>query len=151
MAGWFRREIREVADLQGLKFRVGGFAARVLQKLGVVPQQTAGSEIGAALASGSIDAAEWVAPYDDEKMELHKAARFYYYPGWWEGGAVVHHFINLEQWSRLPKAYQSILRSACDSAGVGLTARYDAGNAAALRWPPARSCGRSRSRCWMPA
>ena len=86
MGGWFRKEIKTVADLNGLKFRIGGFAGRVLQKLGVVPQQLAGGDIYPALEKGTIDAAEWVGPYDDEKLGFNKIAPHYYYPGWWEGG-----------------------------------------------------------------
>ena len=87
MGGWFRKEIKTVADLKGLKMRIGGFAGTVLAKLGVVPQQIAGGEIYPALEKGTIDAAEWVGPYDDEKLGFHKVAPYYYYPGWWEGGA----------------------------------------------------------------
>jgi hypothetical protein len=86
MGGWFRKEIKTVADLKGLKFRIGGFAGQVLQKLGVVPQQIAGGDIYPALEKGTIDAAEWVGPYDDEKLGFNKVAKYYYYPGWWEGG-----------------------------------------------------------------
>ena len=87
MGGWFRKEIKSVADLKGLKMRIGGFAGQVLSKLGVVPQQIAGGDIYPALEKGTIDAAEWVGPYDDEKLGFNKVAPFYYYPGWWEGGA----------------------------------------------------------------
>jgi TRAP-type mannitol/chloroaromatic compound transport system substrate-binding protein len=133
MGGWFRKEIKEPSDLSGLKFRIGGFAGRVLAKLGVVAQQIAGGEIYPALEKGTIDAAEWVAPYDDEKLGFYKVAPYYYYPGWWEGGAQVHHFINLEKWNQLPSAYKSIIRSASDQANVWMTAKYDAGNPAALK------------------
>ena len=87
MGGWFRKEIKTVDDLKGLKFRIGGFAGKVLAKLGVVPQQIAGGDIYPALEKGTIDAAEWVGPYDDEKLGFYKVAKYYYYPGWWEGGA----------------------------------------------------------------
>ena len=90
MGGWFRKEIKTVADLQGLKFRIAGIAGQILQKLGVVPQQIAGGEIYPALERGTIDAAEWVGPYDDEKLGFNKVAPFYYYPGFWEGGPTVH-------------------------------------------------------------
>ena len=90
MGGWFRKEINTVADLQGLKMRIGGFAGKVVEKLGVVPQQIAGGDIYPALEKGTIDAAEWVGPYDDEKLGFQKVAPFYYYPGWWEGGPTVH-------------------------------------------------------------
>ncbi len=92
MGGWFRKEIKTVADLKGLKMRIGGFAGQVLTKLGVVPQQIAGGDIYPSLEKGTIDAAEWVGPYDDEKLGFNKVAKFYYYPGWWEGGPALHYF-----------------------------------------------------------
>ena len=90
MGGWFRKEIKTVADLSGLKMRIGGIAGQVLQKVGVVPQQLAGGDIYPALEKGTIDAAEWVGPYDDEKLGFAKVAKYYYYPGFWEGGPTVH-------------------------------------------------------------
>src|SRR6266511_3533200 len=103
MGGWFRKEIKEVADLNGLKFRIGGFAGKVLAKLGVVAQQLAGGDIYPALEKGTIDAAEWVGPYDDEKLGFYKVAQYYYYPGWWEGGTANHFMLNLAKWNELPK------------------------------------------------
>ena len=102
MGGWFRKEIKTVADLSGLKMRIGGIAGQVLQKVGVVPQQLAGGDIYPALEKGTIDAAEWVGPYDDEKLGFAKVAKYYYYPGFWEGGPMVHAFANLEKWNSLP-------------------------------------------------
>ena len=90
MGGWFRKEINTVADLKGLKMRIGGFGGKVMSRLGVVPQQIAGGDIYPALEKGTIDAAEWVGPYDDEKLGFYKVAPYYYYPGWWEGGAMLH-------------------------------------------------------------
>src|ERR1700723_287471 len=133
MGGWFRKEINTVNDLQGLKFRIGGYAGRVLQKLGAVPQQLAGGDIYPALEKGSIDAAEWVGPYDDEKLGLVKVAPYYYYPGWWEGGAMIHNFINLDKWNALAPAYQSIVRTCSEKANAWMLAKYDAENPAALR------------------
>src|SRR5947207_4099646 len=92
MGGWFRKEIKEVEDLKGLKFRIGGFAGRALAKLGVVAQQIAGGDIYPALEKGTIDAAEWVGPYDDEKLGFHKVAQYYYYPVLWEGWSMIHNF-----------------------------------------------------------
>ena len=86
MGGWFRKEISTVADLKGLKFRIGGWAGKTMAKLGAIPQQIAGGDIYPALEKGTIDAAEWVGPYDDEKLGFYKVAKYYYYPGWWEGG-----------------------------------------------------------------
>jgi TRAP-type mannitol/chloroaromatic compound transport system substrate-binding protein len=133
MGGWYRREINTVDDLRGLKFRIAGLAGRVLQKLGGVPQQIAGGEIYTALEKGTIDAAEWVGPYDDEKLGFHKVARFYYYPGWWEGGTTVHNFFNMSKWNELPKSYQSILTSASHVANTWTSTRYDAVNPGALK------------------
>jgi TRAP-type mannitol/chloroaromatic compound transport system substrate-binding protein len=133
MGGWFRKEIKTIDDLKGLKFRMGGFAGRVLGKLGVVAQQIPGGEIYPALEKGTIDGAEWVGPYDDEKLGFYKVAKFYYYPGWWEGGTQVHHFINIDKFNALPAGYKSILRTASDMANVWMTAKYDADNPIALK------------------
>jgi len=133
MGGWFRKEIKEVADLHGLKFRIGGFAGQTIRKLGGVPQQIAGGDIYPALERGTIDAAEWVGPYDDEKLGFSKVAKYYYYPGWWEGGTTNHLMINLDKWNDLPKRYQSIIESAAARANSEEMAKYDARNPAALR------------------
>jgi TRAP-type mannitol/chloroaromatic compound transport system substrate-binding protein len=133
MGGWYRKEIKTVADLKGLKMRIGGFAGQVLAKLGAVPQQIAGGEIYPALEKGTIDAAEWVGPYDDEKLGFNKVAKFYYYPGWWEGGPALHLFINTKAWAELPKEYQAILEAAAHEGNTMMLARYDAGNPAALK------------------
>jgi len=133
MGGWFRKEIRQPADLNGLKVRVGGYAGRVLEKLGVVPQQIAGGDIYAALERGTIDGAEWLGPHDDEKLGLAKVAPYYYYPGWWDGGATIHNFINVDKWSALTPTYQSIVRSCSEKANAWMQAKYDTENPAALR------------------
>ena len=133
MGGWFRKEIKTVADLKGLKFRVGGFAGAVLTKLGVVPQMIAGGDIYPSLEKGTIDAAEWVGPYDDEKLGFNKVAKYYYYPGWWEGGAQLSLYVNHKQWASLPKDYQVILEAACAQAHSDMQARYDAKNPAAMK------------------
>ena len=133
MGGWFRKEIKEPGDLNGLKMRVGGFAGQVLSKLGVVPQQIAAGDIYPSLEKGTLDAAEWVGPYDDEKLGFQKVAKYYYYPGWWEGGAMLNNFINIEKWEALPPAYKSIIKTASAMANEWMQAKYDAGNPAALR------------------
>src|SRR3954471_8244413 len=133
MGGWFRKEIKTVADLNGLKFRIGGFAGRVMQKLGCVPQQLAGGDIYPALEKGTIDAAEWVGPYDDEKLGLYKVAPHYYYPGWWEGGPMLLAMVNLEKWNALPKNYQSILEQAGHLANNWMMAKYDSVNPTAMK------------------
>jgi TRAP-type mannitol/chloroaromatic compound transport system substrate-binding protein len=133
MGGWFRKEIKTVADLKGLKFRVGGTGGLPLQKLGVVPQQIPGGDIYPALERGTIDAAEWVGPYDDEKLGFYKVAKFYYYPGWWEGGPELDLFVNTKEYNALPAEYKSILESACHEANLSMMAKYDAVNPAALK------------------
>jgi TRAP-type mannitol/chloroaromatic compound transport system substrate-binding protein len=133
MGGWFRKEIKTVADLAGLKMRIGGIAGQVLAKVGVVPQQLAGGDIYPSLEKGTIDAAEWVGPYDDEKLGFNKVAKFYYYPGFWEGGPTVHAFTNLEKWNSLPKTYQAVLANAAQATNSWMAARYDMQNPAALK------------------
>jgi TRAP-type mannitol/chloroaromatic compound transport system substrate-binding protein len=133
MGGWFRKEIKSTADLKGLKMRVAGLAGQVLAKLGVVGQQLAGGEIYQALERGTIDAAEWVGPYDDEKLGFQKVAKYYYYPGWWEGGPQLSTIVNIKQWESLPKHYKSIFESACAEANVHMLAHYDAKNPEALK------------------
>jgi TRAP-type mannitol/chloroaromatic compound transport system substrate-binding protein len=133
MAGWYRKEIKSVADLKGLKMRVAGLGGQILAKLGVVPQQIGGADIYPALEKGTIDAAEWVGPYDDEKLGFQKVAKFYYYPGWWEGSAQLSIYVNAKQWASLPRPYQEALEVACAEANVNMLARYDAKNTEALR------------------
>jgi TRAP-type mannitol/chloroaromatic compound transport system substrate-binding protein len=133
MGGFWRKEVKSVADLKGVKFRIAGIAGVVLSKLGVVPQQIPGAEIYPALEKGTIDAAEWVGPYDDEKLGLGKVAKFYYYPGFWEGGPEIDLYVNAKEYAALPKEYQAVLEAACAYANVDMLAKYDAANPAALR------------------
>src|SRR5438067_2580886 len=133
MGGWFRKEIKSVDDLKGVKMRIGGFAGTILAKLGAVPQQLAGGDIYPALEKGTLDACEWVGPYDDEKLGFNKVAQYYYYPGWWEGGAMLHNFINLEKWNALTPTYKSIVKTASMAAHEWMQAKYDAANPAALK------------------
>src|SRR3954462_4415491 len=133
MGGWFRKEVKTVEDLRGLKFRIGGMAGLVLAKLGVVPQMIGGPDIYPALEKGTIDAAEWVGPYDDEKLGFNKVAKFYYYPGFWEGGPMLHTLVNQKKWDELPKPYQAALSTACAEANVWMPAKYDELNPVSLR------------------
>ena len=133
MGGWFRKEINTVDDLKGLKFRIGGWAGKTMAKLGAVPQLIAGGDVYPALEKGTIDAAEWVGPYDDEKLGFYKVAKYYYYPGWWEGGTAEHLMINLAKWNDLPKNYKAILEAARGYVNVDQQAKYDARNPQALK------------------
>lgn len=133
MGGWFKREIKDVADLKGLKFRTGGMGGQVLAKLGVVTQQLPAGEIYSALEKGTIDAAEFTVPADDEKLGLNKVARYYYYPGWNEGCAALGFQVNLKAYNALPEAYRHALYAATAEANSWMQARYDALNPAALK------------------
>jgi TRAP-type mannitol/chloroaromatic compound transport system substrate-binding protein len=133
MGGWYRKEIKSPDDLKGLKFRVGGFAGRILAKLGVVAQQIAGGEIYPALEKGTIDAAEWVGPYDDEKLGFNKVAPYYYYPGWWEGTGMGTAYMNAKAWATLPPAYQKAIEVSANEITLWMLGKYDHGNPPALR------------------
>jgi TRAP-type mannitol/chloroaromatic compound transport system substrate-binding protein len=133
MGGWFRKEINSSADLTGLKFRIAGLAGTVLAKVGVVPQQIPASDIYPALEKGTIDATEFVGPYDDEKLGFVKVAPFYYYPAFWEIGAMLHFIINKGAWDGLPESYKAIVRAAAQAANSDMQARYDQANPQAIR------------------
>ena len=119
--------------MKGLKFRIAGIAGMVCAKLGSVPQQIAGGDIYPALEKGTIDAAEWVGPYDDQKLGFNKIAPYYYYPGWWEGGPQTSAYVNLTKWNELPKYYQSVIQAAAARAQTLMLSKYDAENPKALR------------------
>ena len=133
MGGWFRKEVKSTEDIKGLKFRVGGFAGRVLEKMGAVPQNIPAGEIYQSLEKGTIDAAEWIGPYDDLKLGLNKVAPFYYYPGWWEGSLNLSLYINDKAFNSLSNEYKAIVRAAAMEAHVTCQARYDARNPVALK------------------
>jgi TRAP-type mannitol/chloroaromatic compound transport system substrate-binding protein len=133
MGGWFRKQIKTIDDLKGLKFRLGGFAGRIMQRLGVVPQQIAGGDIYPALEKGTIDGAEWVGPHDDEKLGFYKVAKFYHYPGWWESNSTTGFIANTNAWNALPKTYKEALAAACYETTLWVGAKYDAQNTIALK------------------
>jgi TRAP-type mannitol/chloroaromatic compound transport system substrate-binding protein len=133
MGGWFRKEIKSLADFKGTKFRVGGFAGRVIERIGGVPQNIPGGEIYTSLEKGVIDAAEWVGPYDDLKLGFNKVAPNYYYPGFWEGGPQLDLFVNQKAYDALPKEYKTIVEAAAAYAHTDMQAKYDAKNPAALK------------------
>lgn len=133
MGGWFKREIKSVRELNGLKMRIPGLGGEVMARLGVNVQVLPGGEIFLALDRGAIDAAEWVGPYDDEKLGLNKAAPFYYYPGWWEPGATLEVQVNKSQWDKLPKEYQEIFKTAAMEANLNMLSKYEALNRQAMQ------------------
>ena len=133
MGGWYRKPIQSVADVKGLKFRVGGFAGKVAERMGSVPQNIPGGEIYQALEKGTIDAAEWIGPYDDQKLGFNKVAPHYAYPAWWEGGPQIDLFVNAKAYEALSPEYKAIIDVATAYAHVDMQAKYDAKNPAALR------------------
>jgi TRAP-type mannitol/chloroaromatic compound transport system substrate-binding protein len=133
MGGWYRKEIKSLKDLKGLKFRVGGFGGKVAERIGVVPQNIPGGEIYQALEKGTIDAAEWVGPYDDLKLGFNKVAPHYYYPGWWEGGPQLSLYVNQKAYDGLSGEYKAIIESASAYAHIDMQAKYDGKNAGALK------------------
>lgn len=133
MGGWFRKEINTMEDVKGLKMRIPGLGGRLFSAVGAVPQQIPGGDIYPALERGTIDAAEWVGPYDDEKLGFNKVAKFYYYPGFWEGGAALGWIVNEKAWAALPPDYREIFSAAAAEANASMMAKYDARNAPALR------------------
>jgi TRAP-type mannitol/chloroaromatic compound transport system substrate-binding protein len=133
MGGWYRKEIKSVADMKGLKMRIGGFGGKVLERLGSVPQNIPGGEIYAALEKGTIDATEWVGPYDDLKLGFNKVAPNYYYPGWWEGGPQLSLYVNTKAWDALTPEYKAIVEACASHAHTVMQASYDGKNPAALK------------------
>jgi TRAP-type mannitol/chloroaromatic compound transport system substrate-binding protein len=133
MGGWFRKEVRSLADVKGLKFRIGGFGGLVLQRLGLVPQNLPGGDIYQALERGAIDGAEFVGPYDDEKLGFYKIAKVYHYPSYWDPCGQITMYTNAKAWEALPKEFQQVFEMACSDAHVEMQAKYDTRNPDALR------------------
>jgi len=133
MGGWYRKEIKSLKDISGMKMRIGGFGGKVLERIGGVPQNIPGGEIYAALEKGTIDAAEWVGPYDDQKLGFNKVAPFYYYPGWWEGGPQLDVYINQKAFDGLSAENKAIVEAAAAQAHIDMQSKYDARNPGALR------------------
>jgi TRAP-type mannitol/chloroaromatic compound transport system substrate-binding protein len=133
MGGWFRKPIKSIDDMKGLKMRIGGFAGKVIERLGSVPQNIPGGEIYQALEKGTIDAAEWVGPYDDQKLGFHKVAPYYHFPGWWEGGPQLDFYINQKAYDSLSAEYKAMVEAAASHAHTEMQARYDARNPLALK------------------
>lgn len=132
MGGWFRNPIGSMADMHGLKMRIPGLGAQVMDRLGVTALSLPGGEIYQALERGAIDATEWIGPYDDEQLGFQRVVQNYHYPGWWEPGAVLSFYVNQQEWDRLPTEYQQALEVASFEANERMMAEYDAKNPAAL-------------------
>ena len=133
MGGWFRKPINSVADLNGLKMRIPGLGGEVMSRMKVTVQLLSGADVFMALERGAIDAVEWVGPYDDEKLGFHKIIKNYYYPGWWEPGAMLSHYLHKPAWEKLPAAYQHAVQAACAETSGWLTSSYDRHNPEALQ------------------
>lgn len=134
MGGWYLKEIRHVTDFKGMRMRLGGgLVGEVMAAIGVIPVDMPGGEIYEALQKRTIDAAEWVGPYDDQKLGLNKVAPYYYYPGWWEGGLELDFLVNRKAYEALPADYRAIVRAASSLAHADMLAKYDALNPNALK------------------
>ncbi|PZW45648.1 TRAP-type mannitol/chloroaromatic compound transport system substrate-binding protein [Humitalea rosea] len=133
MGGWFRNEVRSLADLNGLKFRIAGFAGQVFQRLGAAPTQVAAADIYPSLERGTLDAVEFVGPHDDERLGFVRVARNYYAPGFWEPGARLHFMANQRAWDALPDLYKAAIEVACAEADSEMVSKYDHLNPLALR------------------
>jgi TRAP-type mannitol/chloroaromatic compound transport system substrate-binding protein len=133
MGGWYRKEIKSLADLKGLKMRTAGLAGKVQERLGVVTQSIPAGEIYTSLEKGTIDAVEFVGPYDDYKLGFYKVAPNYYYPGWWEGSAETDLYINIKAYEALPAEYKAMIETAAAHAHIVMQTTYDAKNPVALK------------------
>ena len=133
MGGWYRREIRSVADLRGMRFRIGGFGSQIFAKLGAVPQTIPLADVHSAMERGALDAVEFVAPYDDLRLGLHKVAPYYYAPAWWEGSGQLALYVNARAWADLPDDYRRLVQIAASDAHVRVQAAYDARNPPAMK------------------
>lgn len=133
MGGWFNKEINTIADLEGLKMRLPGLGGEVLRRAGGVPVLLPGGEIFPSLQTGTIDATEWVGPYNDLAFGLHKAAKYYYYPGWHEPGTTMELIVNKEALESLPADLQSIVKNAAKVANLEMLADFTARNNKALK------------------
>ncbi len=133
MGGWFRKPVTSLADVKGLKFRIGGFGGKIIERLGGVPQNIPGGEIYQSLEKGTIDAAEWVGPYDDQKLGFFKVAKYYAYPGWWEGGPELDLFVNNKAFDGLSSEYKAMVQAAASYAHTEMQAKYDYQNPIALK------------------
>jgi TRAP-type mannitol/chloroaromatic compound transport system substrate-binding protein len=133
MAGWFRKEINSLEDIKGLKIRAPGLAGEVMQRIGATPVQMPGGEVFTSMQTGALDAADWVGPYNDLTFGLHKVAKYYYYPGWQEPGAMLELMINKEKWDALPEDLQAIVKSAAEAENQHIYDEFTARNAEALK------------------
>jgi len=132
MGGWFNREINSIEDLEGLKMRIPGLGGEVLRRAGGTPVTLPGSEVFTSLQTGAIDATEWVGPYNDVAFGLHRAAKYYYYPGWQEPGPTLEAIVNREAWDSLPDDLKALVEIAAQSVNSDMLAEFAHGNATAL-------------------
>lgn len=132
MGGWFNKEINSLADMKGLKIRMPGLGGEVLDGLGATTVNLPGSEVFTALQTNAIDASDWVNPSNDLAFGLHKAAKYYYSPGWQEPQAVIEMIINQEAWDSLPADLQAIVTEAARAGNADMLDDYTWNNTRAL-------------------
>jgi TRAP-type mannitol/chloroaromatic compound transport system substrate-binding protein len=133
MGAWFKREINSLDDLKSLRFRTHGMGGPIFARLGAVPFEMAHASVIGALEHNVIDGAEFLCPYDDERLGLVRFARYNYLPCWWESAGMVHFVVNLEKWSALPGHYRAVVARACDAVNIRMLAKYDSVNPPALK------------------
>lgn len=133
MGGWFNKEINSLDDLNGLKMRIPGLGGEVFKRAGGTPVNLPGGELFTAMQSGTIDAVEWVGPYNDLAFGFYKVAKFYYYPGWHEPGTTLEAMINKQAFEALPNDLQAIVKTACEVANHEMLAEYTSRNNDALQ------------------
>ena len=133
MFGWFNKEINSLDDIKGLKMRFPGFGGEVFKRAGGVPVNIPGGELYTAMQTGTIDAVEWVGPYNDLAFGFQQVAKYYYYPGWHEPGSMLEFTINIEAWNSLPSHLQSIISTAAKAVNQDLLNEYNASNNRALQ------------------
>jgi TRAP-type mannitol/chloroaromatic compound transport system substrate-binding protein len=137
--GWFNKEINSIADFNGLTMRIPGLGADILAEFGVksdkklLGQPIGIDQIANELATKTIQAAEWIGPYDDLQLGLHKVAKYYYYPGWWEPSTTFDVQVNKDAWKNLPSKYQEIFKTACFETYLAILTQYDLKNSEALQ------------------
>ncbi|KHD11197.1 hypothetical protein PN36_06225 [Candidatus Thiomargarita nelsonii] len=133
MGGWFNKRIEKIADFKKLKIRLPGLAGEVIvqREIGAIPTQT--DDPVNALKDGNLDAVEWMGPYYDKKLGLHKKAKYYYYPGWHEPGTTLELLINLEAWENLPDDLKRVIEIAANNTHHWIYTEFESKNAQALK------------------
>ncbi|MBW4688440.1 MAG: ABC transporter substrate-binding protein [Komarekiella atlantica HA4396-MV6] len=138
MGGWFNKEINSIEDFNAITMRIPGLGGDVLQELRVKTEKNLGfsiaiNQIADKVRDETLDAAEWIGPYDDFQLGLHNVFKYYYYPGWWEPGTTYDIQVNTDAWKDLPEKYQEIFKAVCLETHIRILAEYDQKNSEKLQ------------------